>query len=368
MNDRDQGIAATRVATPVGALSRARFTTRLGRTLEFTTLGYGSGPLGNFQRPFSESECLETVNAAWNAGIRYFDTAPFYGLGLSERRVGRVLAQKRRDDFVVSSKVGRLLEPSADGRDAEPLFVATPPVRPVFDYSYDGVMRSFEATLARTGLSRIDILYVHDVDALVHGGRAESEARIVELMERGGWRAVDALRSAGVVSAIGAGVNEWQPCVRLLELADPDLFLLAGRYTLLEHSPNETLFPKCLERGARVVVGGPYNSGVLAGRGTYNYGPIPDSVRAHVRALERVCDAHGVEMRAAALQFVVAHPAVVSVIPGAVSRAEVQGNVAAMHAPIPNALWEALKAEGLLARDVPTPVRPAAERGSIATA
>ena len=336
-------------------MSGARWTTRLGRTLEFTTLGYGSGPLGNFQRAFSEAECLETVNAAWNAGIRYFDTAPFYGLGLSERRVGRVLVQKARDDFVVSSKVGRLLEPCAEGEQGEPLFVATPPVRPVFDYSYDGVLRSFEATLARTGLDRIDILYVHDVDALVHGGRAESEARLVELFERGGWRALDELRRDGVVSAIGAGVNEWQPCARLLELADPDLFLLAGRYTLLEHEPHETLFPKCIARGARVVIGGPYNSGVLAGRSTYNYGPIPDAVKERVRAIACVCDAHGVDLRAAALQFVVAHPAVVSVIPGAVSRAEVLGNVAALNAPIPSALWDALKAERLLARDVPTP-------------
>ena len=331
------------------------FTTRLGRTLDFTALGYGSGPLGNFQRAFSERECLETVNAAWNAGIRYFDTAPFYGLGLSERRVGRVLAQKPRDDFIVSSKVGRLLEPCAEGEQGETLFVATPPVRPVFDYSYGGVMRSFEATLARTGLSRIDILYVHDLDALVHGGRAQSEARIAELFERGGWRAVDELRRDGVVAAIGAGVNEWQPCVRLLELADPDLFLLAGRYTLLEHSPHETLFPLCLERGVRVVIGGPYNSGVLAGRGTYNYGPIPDSVRERVRAIERVCAAHRVDIRAAALQFVVAHPAVASVIPGAVSRAEVLDNVDAINASIPRALWDALKKEGLIERETPTP-------------
>jgi len=324
------------------------FVTSAGRALEFTTLGFGSGPLGNFLRAFDERDCDATLTAAWDSGLRYFDTAPFYGLGLSETRVGRVLRQHPRDQYLLSSKVGRLLEPCKEGEQNVDMFVDTPPVRAVYDYSYDGVMRSFEESLKRLGLERIDILYVHDIDGLVHGGRAASEAIIRELFETGGWRALDELRSSGVVSAIGAGVNEWQPCVRLLELADPDLFLLAGRYTLLEQDPIDEFFPKCAERGARVVIGGPYNSGVLAGKSTYDYGTIPAHVAARVHELDLVCGEHGVALREAALQFVAAHPLVVSVIPGAVTPAEVAENVAIMEKDIPGELWHALKEKGLL--------------------
>src|ERR1043166_5860761 len=204
-----------------------RFTTRKGRSLDFTTLGFGSAPLGNYLRSFTEEECDATVRAAWDAGLRYFDTAPLYGLGLSENRVGRTLKEKKRSDFLLSTKVGRLLEPCAPGESNAGIFVNTPQRRIVYDYSYDGVMRSFEASLSRLGIDRVDILFVHDVDAPNHGGREGSEARIQELMTAGGWRALEELRSSGVVAAIGAGVNEWQPCARLLELADPDLFLLA---------------------------------------------------------------------------------------------------------------------------------------------
>jgi D-threo-aldose 1-dehydrogenase len=225
----------------------------------------------------------------------------------------------------------------------------------VYDYSHDGVMRSFEASLKRLGLDRIDILLVHDVDGFTHGGRAQSEARIQELMRSGGWRALDDLRRSGAVAAIGLGVNEWQPCARLLELADPDLFLLAGRYTLLEQAPIETLFPQCARAGVGIVLGGPYNSGVLAGKATFNYGAVPPDVAARVAALAAVCAAHGVELRQAALQFVAAHPLVVSVIPGAVSPEEVDGNVALMQAETPAALWRDLKAQGLIHADASVP-------------
>jgi D-threo-aldose 1-dehydrogenase len=330
------------------AASRRSFQTRLGRTLSFTTLGFGSAPLGNFPQALSESDCDATVSAAWRSGIRYFDTAPFYGLSLAERRVGRVLKQRPRDEYLISTKVGRMLEPCAEGEQDVGLFVDTPPFRVVFDYSYDGVMRSYEESLARLGVDRIDILYVHDIDAFVHGGRAASEARIAELMTTGGWRALDELRASGTVSAIGAGVNEWQPCVRLLEVADPDFFLLAGRYTLLEQPPVDEFFPKCKARGARVVIGGPFNSGVLAGKGTYNYSAIPPAIAERVRAIDAVCRAHGVALREAALQFVVAHPLVVSVIPGAVSVAEVDDNVASLEKQIPDALWRELESKELL--------------------
>jgi D-threo-aldose 1-dehydrogenase len=216
-------------------------------------------------------------------------------------------------------------------------------------------MRSFETSLQRLGLDRVDILFVHDIDALVHGDRERSERRLRELFDQGGWRALDRLRSAGTITAIGAGVNEWQPCVRLLELADPDLFLLAGRYTLLEQPPAGAFFPKCAERGARVVIGGPYNSGVLAGKGTYNYASVPPPIAQRVASLDRECAACGVSLRAAALQFIAAHPLVVSVIPGAISAGEVMDNVAALEAPIPASLWQRLRDLGLLLADARTP-------------
>jgi D-threo-aldose 1-dehydrogenase len=216
-------------------------------------------------------------------------------------------------------------------------------------------MRSFEASLQRLGLDRVDILLVHDVDGFTHGSREASEARIQALMQTGGWRALDDLRSSGAVDAIGLGVNEWEPCARLLELADPDLFLLAGRYTLLEQAPLETLFPQCAKAGAGIVLGGPYNSGVLAGKATFNYAAIPLDVAERVRKLDAVCRSHGVALQQAALQFVAAHPLVVSVIPGAVSPEEVDGNVALMEAKTPPALWRDLKAQGLIHPDAPVP-------------
>jgi D-threo-aldose 1-dehydrogenase len=331
------------------------FATTRGAKLAFTKLGLGTAPLGNFLEAYTEDQCDRTIGHSWDVGLRYIDTAPLYGLGLSENRVGRVLQRKKRSDFLLSTKVGRLLEDCAPGESNAGIFVNTPQRRFVYDYSYDGVMRSFEDSLARLGLDRVDILFVHDVDGPNHGGRDGSEARIRELMMTGGWRALDELRASGMVAAIGAGVNEWQPCARLLELADPDLFLLAGRYTLLEQEPLETLFPQCAARGTGIVLGGPYNSGVLAGKSTFNYGNIPADVAKRVRALASVCRTYDVALRQAALQFAAAHPLVVSVIPGAVSVAEVDDNVAALDAPIPAGLWSELKERGLLHPTAPVP-------------
>ncbi len=333
-----------------------KFVTRRGRTLPFTLLGFGSAPLGNFPDPLTEEFCDRTVGRAWDRGLRYFDTAPLYGLGLSESRVGRILGRHPRDSYLLSTKVGRLLEPLASGETFDAgIYQDVPKLKYVYDYSYDGVMRSFEESLKRLKLDRVDILFVHDVDGPNHGGREGSEARIQELMRTGGWRAVDELRSSGAVAAIGIGVNEWQPCARMLELADPDLFLLAGRYTLLEQEPLDTLFPQCKAKGAAIVLGGPYNSGVLAGKSTFNYGAIPQEVAARVKKLAAVCAAHGVELRQAALQFVAAHPLVVSVIPGAVSAEEVDGNVALLEGKTAAALWRDLKSQGLLHPDAPVP-------------
>jgi D-threo-aldose 1-dehydrogenase len=347
----------SRVPEPHATATRV-LVTQSGRRVPFTALGFGSAPLGNYRRALSEDECDATLAGAWQSGLRYYDTAPLYGLGLSEQRVGRLLRRHDRATFTISTKVGRLLEPCAPEESNGLFFVQTPQVRFVYDYSYDAVMRSYESSLGRLGLERVDILYVHDVDAFCHGGRAGSEARIRELLDTGGWKALDELRRSQAVAAIGVGVNEWEPCARMLELADPDVFLLAGRYTLLEQAPLETLFPQCARRGVGVVIGGPYNSGILAGKATYNYSEVPPEIATRVRAIDEVCRQHRVPLNAAALQFVLAHPVVVSVIPGSQSLAEHEQNVAALEVPIPVALWQELKDRELLHRDAPTPAAP----------
>jgi D-threo-aldose 1-dehydrogenase len=341
-------------AQPRASVPR-RFVTRAGRNVSFTALGFGSAPLGNYLRALSEAESDATLEAAWESGLRYFDTAPLYGLGLSEMRVGRLLPRHPRTEYTLSTKIGRLLEPCAPSEVNGGFFVHTPQVRFVYDYSYDGVMRSFDSSLKRLGVDRVDVLFVHDVDAFCHGDRAGSEGRIQELISRGGWRALDELRASGTVAAIGAGVNEWEPCARLLELVDPDLFLLAGRYTLLEQAPIDTLFPECARRGVGIVLGGPLNSGILAGKTTYNYAAAPPEIVARVRMLETVCRTHDVQLHHAALQFVLAHPLVVSVIPGSQTADENRQNVAALDTVIPAAFWDELKRAELIHPAAPTP-------------
>jgi D-threo-aldose 1-dehydrogenase len=226
-----------------------------------------------------------------------------------------------------------------------------------FDYTREGVLRSLEASFQRLGLDRVDIVYVHDMEPRTHGSEAAYEARLRELID-GGWRALSDLRATGAVTAIGLGVNEVAPCERLLALADPDLFLLAGRYTLLEQTPLTSLFPACARRGVGIVAGGPYNSGVLARPdGSFDYAAPPDSVLARVAALRRVCQASGTPLATAALQFVAAHPQIVSVIPGGQGPAEVRDNAARFGEPIDQGLWDALKSEGLIERAAHTPAR-----------
>jgi D-threo-aldose 1-dehydrogenase len=335
-------------------------TTKAGRTLSFTALGFGTAPIGNMRRVMSDAEAEATVESAWRRGSRYFDTAPLYGHGLAERRTGAVLGAKPRGAFVLSTKVGRLLEPCAPGEEASGIYEGVPPLKVRFDYSHDGVMRSHEASLARLGLDRVDILYVHDIDVMTHGSREAAEARTRELIDLGGWRALDELRSRGDVAAIGAGVNEWEACTRLLELADPDLFLLAGRYTLLEQDALISLLPACAAKGVGVVIGGPFNSGILATGSRpgamYNYEPAPVEVRARTDLIEAVCATHGVRLAQAALQFPLGHPAVVSVIPGGQSPMEVADNLALLEAPIPDTLWPDLKRAGLMSLDAPAPL------------
>jgi D-threo-aldose 1-dehydrogenase len=267
-----------------------------------------------------------------------------------------VLQGRPRGDFLVSTKVGRVLEPCEAGAEGAGIYKATPPLKVRFDYSRDGVLRSLEASLARLGLDRVDILYVHDLELRTHRSRAAYDFCWRELTDGGGWRALDELRAAGTVAAIGLGTNETAACERLLAELDPDLFLLAGRYTLLEQAPLAGLLPACAARGVGVVVGGPFNSGVLVRQGgAYDYAAAPLDVLSRVERLAAVCDRFGAPLAAAALQFAAAHPAVASVIPGGQSADEVRANAAMMDAPIPPALWTALKDGGLIDPAAPTP-------------
>jgi D-threo-aldose 1-dehydrogenase len=343
----------------VRALRKRKFQSRSQAELAFTELGFGCGPLGNLYRPMTEKEARATLDASWLAGSRYYDTAPLYGFGLSETRLNGFLRAKPRGEYLLSTKVGRLLKlckPEERGR--KDAFYETPSRSEVFDYSYDGVMRSLEFSLERLGLDSIDIVYAHDVDVFTHGTREAADKRIKEFME-GGYKALEKLRSVGVIKAFGAGVNEWDIAEHLAKIGDFDLFLLAGRYTLLEQEALTSFLPLCAERGIGVVVGGPFNSGILATgavRGArYNYAPAPDGVLSRVRSLERVCKAHGVKLAEAALRFPLGHPAVVSVIPGGGRPSEVKRNADMMQADIPAALWRDLKTEGLLRKDAPAP-------------
>ncbi|MGN6551634.1 MAG: aldo/keto reductase [Pararhizobium sp.] len=338
---------------------KTRHWQRGGSSLDFTELGFGTAPLGNLYRAISEEEAHQTLEAAWASGIRYFDTAPLYGLGLSETRVNRFLRGKRRDDYVLSTKVGRLMKVCPpEKRTGIGKFFDTPSRQEVYDYSYDGVMRSLEASFERLGVDRIDILYAHDLDIFTHGSKQDSDARIEEFLGSG-YSALVSLREQGVVKAIGAGVNEWQVCQTLAERGDFDLFLLAGRYTLLEQEALESFLPLCRQRGIGIVIGGPYNSGILATgprRGAfYNYSEAPQEILDRVGRIEAVCKRHDVRLIEAALKFPLLNDVVVSVVPGGQAVREVEANKTILDAAIPAALWSDLKAEGLVREDAPTP-------------
>jgi D-threo-aldose 1-dehydrogenase len=341
------------------AFGTRTFRARSGRDLVFPELGFGTAPLGNIYRPLDERSARATLDAAWAVGARYFDTAPQYGLGLAETRLNGFLREHRATSPLLSTKVGRLLRACRAGEPSDAgAFVDVPARKIVYDYSYDGVMRSFEASLERLGVDRVDILFCHDVDVFTHGSREASDRRIEEFMA-GGYHALVKLRDEGVVAAIGAGVNEWEVCETLARRGDFDLFLLAGRYTLLEQEALETFLPLCVARGIGIVLGGPYNSGILATGpipgARYNYAPAPQPILDRVGRIARVCETHGVRLIEAALRFPLCHPAVVSVIPGGQAPEEVETNAKIMAATIPPALWADLKAEGLLREDAPIP-------------
>jgi D-threo-aldose 1-dehydrogenase len=333
----------------------------VGKTkLEVTELGLGGAPMGGFRAKISDAEAVTLTNAGYEAGVRYFDTSPFYGYGRSELRMGAALREKPRDSYVLSTKIGRILhalkpgeKPPADFREN-----GLPGFAPEFDYSYDGVMRSLEHSHFRLGISRIDIVLVHDVDFWTIKDRGILDQRFKTVMDSG-FKALDELRKAGVIGAIGVGINESDTSLRFIQAGDFDCMLLAGRYTLLEQGALDAFLPECVKRNVSVILGGPYNSGILTGDvkqgATHDYVAAPAPMVEKAQKIEAVCKRHGVELGAAAMQFPLFHPALCSVIPGALSAAEVKQNVGRLSAKIPADLWSELKREKLLDPAAPTP-------------
>jgi D-threo-aldose 1-dehydrogenase len=317
-----------------------------GKTgLTVTRLGLGTAPLGGLFRAVSEEDAQATIERAYQLGLRLFDTAPLYGHGLAERRLGGALATKPRSDFTLSTKVGRLLRPDAPPEPGQN-FKGAPPLNPVFDFSYDGVLRSLEESRSRLGLDRVDIALIHDPD------------QHFEEALHGAYRALDQLRREGTVKAVGAGMNQAEMPARFARAADVDCFLLAGRYTLLDQVGLRELLPLCQEKGIAIIAGGVYNSGILADPApgaTYNYAPAPPQLIARAQRIEAVCRRHNVPLKAAAIQFPLGHPAVACVVIGARSTAEIEENVAMFRHPVPPDLWAELAAENLLPPEAPTP-------------
>jgi D-threo-aldose 1-dehydrogenase len=335
---------------------------QLGRTgVTVTELGLGTAPLGELWDIIEEEEAGALLNAAWEGGVRYFDTSPWYGKGQAEHRVGRALYRKPRGQFVISSKIGRLLRrPLKPGPFEHGEWLGGLEFDAAFDYSYDGVMRSFEDSLQRLGVNRVDVLLIHDLDPW----HFKTEAKVGPYMTQlytSGWRALEELRDQGVIKGIGAGFNTMGTIPRYLDLFDIDFFLIAMRYTLLEQDVLDSEFLRCAERGVGIVVGGTYNSGILATgavpHAMHNYSPAKPEILERVRRMEAVCHRHKTPLAAAALQFPLGHPIVAAVIPGAISRAQVAQNLAAFNHPIPPDLWAELKQESLIRADAPVPNR-----------
>jgi aryl-alcohol dehydrogenase-like predicted oxidoreductase len=328
----------------------ATATVQLGRSdLRVTRLGIGLAPVGGLYKPVGDEQGVATVDRAWERGLRLFDTAPLYGYGLSERRTGLALAKQPRAEYVLATKVGRLLEPGgADTQEIWPEAGSTG-VAPRFDFSYDAVRTSLESSLERLGLDRVDVLHIHDPDDHFEEALA------------GTYRALADLRRAGIIGAISAGMNQAPMLTRFVEEAgEPgfDCFMLAGRYTLLDQSGLDKLLPLCAERGIGVMAAGVYNSGLLGNpspRSHYDYAAPPEPLLERALAIKDVCEKHGVPLRAAAIQFATGHPAVTTVVIGARSPQQLDDNVAMFEHPIPHALWDELKSTGLLPAHVPTP-------------
>lgn len=315
-----------------------------GGGLRVTRLGIGGAPIGSLFRDVTDDEAVATVRRGLELGLNYVDTAPLYGHGMSELRLGRFLKDVPRDSFVLSTKVGRVLNP-VDTEPVDPYYESLPLMEPVFDYGREGILRSLDESLQRLNLDRVDIAYIHDADD--HWEQAIGEA----------YPTLEDLRSQGVVKAIGAGMNQWEMEARFAREGDFDCFLLAGRYTLLDQSSLPELIPLCMEKDIRLVLGGPYNSGILASDlspgAKYDYEVAPPAIIEKARKIKLVCDRYGVPLKAAALQFGLLNPVVAATIPGPRSVDEVEENFNMVQHPIPPDLWEELKGEGLIDKLAP---------------
>ena len=316
-------------------------------SLQVTRLGLGCAAIGGLYGDIPDDQATQVVHKALDLGLNLFDTAPLYGSGKSEERLGSALRDVPRDAYVLASKVGRLLVASDDEQRDGSIFDNPPPFKPVFDFSYDGVMRSLEESLKRLGVDRIDILHIHDPDA--HWQEA------VE----GAYPALDRLRSEGVIRAVSAGMNQWEMLTRFAREGDFDCFLLAGRYSLLDQSALDGLLPLCVEKNIGIMAGGTYNSGILAKGAkpgaTYNYGEAPEDIMQKAQAIETVAERHGVDVKAAASQFVFAHPAITCIIPGTRQPARVEENFNLLTDQIPSAFWDELRAKNLVHENAPQP-------------
>ena len=325
---------------------------QLGNTnLQLTELGLGCAAMAGNHRQVDNEDIHDAIKAGLDAGMHFVDTAPFYGFGRSEHFVG---AQVRgRDDIVLSTKAGRLLKKEPIPADVAAEWPGSFPFAPVYDYTYDGVMRSYEDSLQRMGVDRIDVLLLHDIGEMQHGASL-NKTLFADAMS-GGYKALDALRSSGEIQAIGLGVNEKEVCIDAMQHGHWNTFLLAGRYTLLEQQPLHDLIPACEAAGTGIILGGPYNSGILAGGDTWNYAKAPNNVADKVSRIAQVCQSHNVPLSAAALQFPLGHPIVASVIPGPRSKLEAEQNIAWFETPIPDSLWSDLKNEKLIDEQAPLP-------------
>ena len=321
---------------------------KVGNTkVEIDVLGLGCAPLGGNFVDLNYDQAAEIIRFALSSGIKYFDTAPWYGFGRSERVLGD---QLRGNKFILSSKVGRILKPGAVDLPSNYGMVDPLPFHPVYDYSYDGIMRSFEDGLQRLGLDHIDILLVHDIGKFQHG--VENERHFLDL-SKSGYKAMDELRNNGVVNAIGLGVNENQVCLDALEIGNWDVFLLAGRYTILEQTPLDTLFPECKKAGTSIICGGPFNSGVLVGREMWNYSNATKEILNKVKSLLKIAEKYNVPLPAASLQFPLFNSIISSVIPGARSKTEYKQILEWFKFEIPSEFWKELRSKKLIDPNAP---------------
>ena len=334
-------------------------TRQVGKTAaQVTRFGLGTAPLGDLFEALSEEQAQRTLQAAWDVGVRFYDTSPFYGYGKSEHRVGHFLRQQPREEFVISTKVGRVFRAAHNPATFDKGdWVGGLPFEFDYDYSYDGIMRSFEDSLQRLGLPSVDMLVIHDLDYYFHKNEARVSAYLAQLSSSG-WRALDELRRHGLIKGVGAGINEVGMIPRFLELVDLDFFLVAYGYNLLNQDMLAEEFPQCAAQDVSIFIGAVFASGILATGAIpgakYFYAPASPEMLQKTEQIEAICQAHQTPLPAAALQFLLAHPVVSAIIPGAIAPEHVQMNKELLQHPIPVELWATLKAEGLLHEDAPT--------------